>query len=125
MSDVYTTILAVPKTYRNKRIYGEGSTFIGTTVDNPDTNSIVVPKDIFKFTASALPTITDYNTLYAPAHGQYPRLDIIIDNGDGTRYQKQQMPQFTTLTSGGGLDDLIDTIRWDFGEALTGWIIIN
>lgn len=122
MSNVYTSILGVPRTARNKRIYGYGSLSDTTIIGS---NKPGTPLDIFEFTASALPTITDYNTLYAPTHGQYPRLDIIIDNGDGTRYQKQQMPQFTTLTSGGGLDDLIDTIRWDFGEALTGWIIIN
>lgn len=127
MSSVYTSILGVPKRYRNGRIYVGEASFSSTTIqkniENPGSN-IVVP-DIIKFTASALPTITNYNTLYAPMHGQFPRLNLIIDNGNGTRYERQQMPQFTTLTTGGGMDDLIDTIFWDLGEALTGWIIIN
>lgn len=81
--------------------------------------------DVFEFTASATPTLSAYNTKYAPTHGQFPRLELIIDNGDGTRYRSMQMPLFTTLTSGGGVADLIDTIYWDLGEPLNGWIIIN
>lgn len=125
MDNVYTSVIGVPKTYRNKRIYGEGSSFESTTIESNDKNSKVTPTDVVQFTASALPTIADYNTDYAPTHGQFPRLELIIDNGDGTRYSRQQMPQFTTITSGNGLADLINTIFWDLGEPLTGWIIIN
>lgn len=128
MSNVYTTSLGVPKRARNKRNYGDGfynATTVQSSVNNLGTKT--VPTDIIEFTASARPTVSDYNTLYAPLHGQFPRLECIIDNGDGTRYQQQQMPQFTTLTSGGGLDDLIDTVFWDIGEGneVSGWIIIN
>lgn len=129
MANVYTTILGVPKRYRNGRIYGDASSFASTTIQKPiETPGVnIPPTDIIEFTASAKPIISDYNTLYAPTHGQFPRLECIIDVGDGTRYQQQQMPQFTTLTSGAGMDDLIDTVFWDIGEGneVSGWIIIN
>jgi len=109
----------------------------GVMVDNRrtcyDTNHIRIVSDsqsrhdidIIRFTAQSTPTLLNYNTNYAPQHGQFPRLELIIDNGDGTRYSSMQRPLFTTLTSGGGVTDLIDEVSWDLGEPLNGWIIIN
>lgn len=129
MSNVYVSDLRVPRIARNKRRYGDvsGNSFSSVTTGGANIPANIPPTDIIEFTASALPTVSDYNTLYAPTHGQFPRVELIIDNGDGTRYRSQQQMLFTTLTSGGGLDDLIDTIYWDIGEGneVSGWIIIN
>jgi len=127
MSNVYVTDLGVPRTARNKRRYGDvsGDSFRSVTTGGLNSPPIqITPIDIIELTAQ-LPIISDYNTLYAPTHGQYPRLELIIDNGDGTRYRSMQMPQFTTISSGGGIEDLIDTVFWDTGETVTGFIILN
>jgi len=128
MSSVYVLDIGTPRMPRNGRqlngIGGNSYTSVTTGIGTTAPPVTALTPDIVAFTANALPTVTDYNTLYAPKHGQYPRIDMIIDNGDGTRYRSQLQPQFTTLTSGGGQDDLIDTIFFDIGEELTGWIII-
>jgi hypothetical protein len=131
MDNVYTTSIGVPKRLRSKRVLGGDSAYYNnsvSTVQNNTTPPAVgkTPIDIVRFTASALPTVINYNTLYAPTHGQFPRIELIIDNGDLTRYRSQQQPQFTTITLGGtGTDDLIDTIYFELAEEKTGWIIIN
>lgn len=128
MANVYVSGLKVPRTPRNGRQYnGLG----GTSFTSVSTGGITVPPtatiptEAVEFTATATPTLSSYNTAYAPTHGQFPRIELYIDNGDGTRYRSAQMPQFTTLTSGNGLDDLIDTVFFDLGDALNGWILIQ
>lgn len=119
MSNVYTTLIGVPKTARNKRIYGEGGSFSNSVVNNVDNASIVTPKDVIEFTDVVTPTITDYNTLYAPTHGQYPSVRCHIDVDATTGFELQLMPQFTYI------DGLIDTIWFDAGWSYSGKIILQ
>jgi len=123
MPDVYTTSIGVPKMARNKRIYGDGSSFSSTTVQSSSSivQATVTPSEKFPFTNEPAPTILDYNNLWNPTHGQDPRIELVIDNGDGTRYRSQQQPQFTLVAG----TDLIETIFFDLGEAKTGYIILN
>lgn len=116
MSNVYTTTLGVPRRARNKRIYGWAS----LTQNNISIgNSPGRPIAIFDVVNEALPTISDYNTNYAPTFGQYPlvRLVIVIDSTH--EYESAQRPQMTKV------DGLIDTIYFDLGTEFTGYMILQ
>lgn len=118
MSNVYTTILGVPKRSRNGRVYANGSSFNSTTVQSSEGQSVVTPKDIITFTSTDTPTITAYNTTWAATHGQYPSVRCMIVVDATTEYELQQMPQFTKV---GGL---IDTIFFLPGDTYTGYLIL-
>lgn len=120
MSNVWTTILGVPKKSRNGRIYADGTSFNSTTVQSGDGKSVVTPKDVIIFTALEIPILINYNTLYAATHGQYPSVRCWIDVDATTGYELQQMPQFTYING------LIDTIYFypDQG-AISGKIILQ
>jgi hypothetical protein len=117
MANVYVSDLRVPRTPRNHRHYDGvgGSLFSSTTVTGGVTAPPVVltPKDVIEFTATALPTIT-----WAATHGQYPEVRCIVVVDSTTEYELQQKPQFTKV------DGLIDTIFFDIGEEMTGYIIL-
>lgn len=83
------------------------------------------------FTASSQPTISDYQTdqedpedalktlNYSEDYGEYPQIRLVITVDESTRYESQQKPQFTYV------DGLIDTIFFDLGDELTGYILIS
>lgn len=120
MSNVYTSAIGVPKRARNKRIYADGSAFSSTTIQNSvQEPSKVTPKDIIEFTALYTPIITDYNTLYAPTHGQYPTVRLVVILDEGSEYQSMQNPIITKVNG------LIDTIYFDIGEPTNGYIILQ
>jgi hypothetical protein len=91
-----------------------------------DPNAKKVP-----FTASALPTINNYQTdqedpedptktiNYAEDFSEDPQVRCIITVDGSIRFQRQQMPFFTYV------DDLIDTIYFDLGEELSGYMLIS
>ena len=121
MSNVYTSILGVPKRYRNGRIYGVGSSFSSTTVQSEVGKSVVAPTDVIEFENAIKPTISEYNTLWAPTHSQYPnvRLFIIIDANSIFECRKVD-PIFTYI------DGLIDTISFDYGDPnVACFIVLN
>ena len=121
MSSVYTTDLRVPRTPRNQRHYdgAGGNSFSSTTVGGSSAPPVVItPKDVVGFTATATPTVTAYNTTWAAIHGQYPHVRCMIIVDATNEYELQKMPTFTKV------DGLIDTIYFDIGEEMTGYIII-
>ncbi len=73
---------------------------------------------IIPFTSSALPTITGYQATYAAIYGEYPNVECWMVDGD-LRTQLMQPPNFTTVLG------LIDTIYFDLGFELTGFIKIS
>ena len=76
-------------------------------------------KTIIPFTTTATPTISNYQTTYSISYGQYPNLRLIWVDGDGNWNEWMQAPKFT-LSAG-----VVDSISWDLGEELTGFIILN
>lgn len=120
MENVYTSSIGVPKTARNKRIYGNGDSFVSSTVvSRLGTQSAVTPKDVFDFTDDATPTISDYQTNYTAIHGEYPLVRLVIVIDSLTEYESAQRPYFTKV------DGLIDTIYFDLGSPFTGYIILQ
>lgn len=91
-----------------------------------DPNAKKVP-----FTASSLPTIINYQTdqedpedptkiiNYAEDFGENPHVRCIITVDELNRVQRLQNPFFTYV------DDLIDTVFFDLGEELTGYMLIS
>jgi hypothetical protein len=83
------------------------------------------------FTATATPTISTYQVTqvdpedgaktinYASDFGENPLVRCMITVDSTHRYQLQQMPQFTFVTG------LIDTVYFDLGDTLTGYILIS
>lgn len=77
------------------------------------------------FEDSATPTIEDYQDdqvdgyNLAEDYGENPLVRCIIVVDANTEYQLQQMPQFTLV------DGLVDTIFFDLGEEMTGYILIS
>ena len=76
-------------------------------------------KKIIPFTATATPTIPNYQTTYAATYGEYPDVKCIIMNDANNGYQRQQMPQMTFV------DGKLDSIYFDLGEKLSGYIILS
>lgn len=117
MSNVYISSLGVPRTFRNKRIYGGNS---GDVINNSLTVAgKETPKTIIPVINDALPTITAYDDNYAFVHGQYPLVRLIIVVDANTEYESAQRPQFTKV------DGLIDTIYFDLGTEFTGYMILQ
>lgn len=81
------------------------------------------------FTLNNTPTITGYQSNQldgfnlAEDYGEDPQVRCIIEVDANTRYERQQMPQFTYVSG------LIDTIFFDLGDGndtpYTGYIIIS
>lgn len=121
MSNVYTSILGVPKRYRNGRIYGEGSSFLSTTVKSEVGKSVVAPTDVIDFEDAVKPTISDYNTLWAPTHSQYPNVRLFIVQDANTAFEYRMISPIFTYVNG-----LIDTISFDYGDPnVTCFIVLN
>ena len=74
--------------------------------------------EVVPFTTTATPTITNYNTAYSLKYGQYPDISCWQVDGD-TKWKLQATAIFTTV---GGL---IDTISFDLGFEVSGFIIIR
>lgn len=122
MANVYTSNIPVPKRYRNGRTYGGDFSFASLTVSSSQgLQSQVVPVEAIQFTNTATPQVTDYDTQYKKIHGQFPRIELIIDNEDGTRHRSQQQPQFDLVTD----TDRISRIWFDLGEVKSGYIVIQ
>jgi hypothetical protein len=91
-----------------------------------DPNAKKVP-----FSNSSVPSITNYQTTqvdpedgakminFAEDFGENPNVRCYISVDTATRYQRQVMPQMTYI------DGLIDTIYFELGEPLDGYIIIS
>lgn len=71
------------------------------------------------FTADATPTISDYQTKWAATYGEYPDVKCIIMIDANNGYQRQQMPQMTFV------DGKLDSIYFDLGEKLSGYLILS
>jgi hypothetical protein len=75
-------------------------------------------KTIVEFTATATPTLADYQTNYSYLYGEYPTVILRTIDGDGNYIDRKEQAKFNM--SGG----LITSISWDLPEAETGYIII-
>lgn len=71
------------------------------------------------FTASRTPTVLNYDTLYANAHGQYPVVRLFTIDALGNRLERSERPKY--IISGG----FIASIVYDLGVAETGFIILS
>jgi hypothetical protein len=76
-------------------------------------------KTIITFTATATPTISNYQTSYKTLHGQYPQARLMYIDEDGNWNEWMQQPKFNTIAG------VVDSITWDLAEALTGFIILS
>lgn len=76
-------------------------------------------KEIITFTNDSTPTISSYQSIYAPIHGQYPTVRLVIILDAGSEYQSMQNPIITKVNG------LIDTIYFDIGEPTNGYIILQ
>lgn len=75
------------------------------------------------FTHTNTPAITDYQATYQALFGNFPKVRCIVEVDANTRYERQQMPQFTLV------DGVIDTIFFDLDDGgettYSGYIIIS
>jgi len=78
-----------------------------------------VVKSIITFTATATPTISNYQSTYKATHGQYPQARLMYIDGDGNWNEWMQQPKFNVIAG------VVDSITWDLAEALTGFIILS
>jgi hypothetical protein len=76
-------------------------------------------KLVMPFAATATPSLSDYQDLYAPLYGEHPSLVLKTIDDDGNYIQRSEQAKYT-MSAG-----LIDTISWDFPDAETGFIIIS
>lgn len=83
------------------------------------TAKVELAKTIFEFSNEATPAISNYNRDYAATYGQYPDVRCYITVDKNSRYQLQQMPQFTLV------DGLIGTIYFDMGGAESGCLVLS
>lgn len=85
---------------------------------------IAIPKRLplrIPITATPTPTITNYQTLYASVYGEDPDVRVVCFTEDGvTMYERDQRP-FFTYESGG----LLDTVYFDLGDVVSGYILIK
>lgn len=73
---------------------------------------------IIEFAATAEPAIEDYDTVYAPSFGQYPKMVLLIYDDDGNEMESQSVPvRFKTAGQ-------ITRIAWDLGGEFSGKIIL-
>ena len=127
--NVYVSSIFVPMVARNKRIYGSitnNTTTVTTTVPSveiPQTK--LTPNVVIEFVNTSTPEVLDYNTLYAPEHGQYPRIELFTIDENGNRWKRQDVPIYVMTNKDGDIDDLIDSIRFDLSREETGFILIN
>lgn len=75
-------------------------------------------KEIITLT-DELPIITNYQSLYAAVHGEHPVLWLVVTIDAENAYISMQNPLFTYVNG------LIDTISYDTGGNVTGFIILN
>lgn len=76
-------------------------------------------KTIIEFTSDAMPTITNYNEVFAADYGQYPNVRLITETENGERFDTKQAPKFTYK------EGCIDTISFDLGYEATGCIVLS
>lgn len=133
MSIVYVNSLRVPVIARNKRDYSGG--FVSNT--NTTTQSVPtgIPwasydddfiyqnrpfyKAVVEVTSNPTPIVPDYQTLLAPIYGEWPTVRLFITDGANTAYESMQKPRFNYVTG------LLDSIVFDIGEPINGFIIIS
>ena len=129
MSNVYTQILGVPRTARNKRVYGVGGSFVSTFNSAPPAaippTTTVTPTDVISFTNAQFPEIADYTIYWGAIHGQFPKVWLITLDEDGNRIERSEKPKFIMTDKDGSMDDTIDTIIFDLAEPATGFIILS
>jgi hypothetical protein len=75
--------------------------------------------EMIQVTATATPTVSNYQTRLAGIFGEYPKVRLFITDGDGNRYESMQNPKFIIV------DDLVDSIVYDLGEEITGYILLQ
>jgi len=83
------------------------------------------------FISQLVPTIANYQddqvdpedagktVNYSDDFGENPSVRLIVTVDSATRYQRQQMPQFNYV------DGLIDSVYFNLGEEVTGYILIS
>jgi hypothetical protein len=89
-----------------------------TGVDKKTTIGAVLQKVIINFN-SATPSIANYQATYAAIYGQYPNARLIWIDPAGDWNEWMQSPKFNIV---GGV---VDSISWDLGEILAGFIILT
>ncbi len=125
MSNVYVMIMAVPAVARDKRIYGSGTAFTSVFSQPSIPAPAVSPTDVIEFTAISNPSLLTYNTLYAPTHGQWPRITLITIDADNNRIERIEKPTYIMTDKDGTIDDLIDSIVYDLAQPETGYMILQ
>jgi hypothetical protein len=90
---------------------------VATFSSSPGSTTTI--KEIINFTAVSAPAITNYQTNYAPTHGENPIVALRTIDADGNIIERNEQPKFT-LASG-----LISSISWDLPGNETGIIILS
>ena len=126
MGSIYASSIIVPAIRRDKRLAAtSGSfTFSGSTdtvVVNNVTNvsTVAAPKMTFGFIASAAPSITSFDSLWATTFGQLPNIRLWTVDGAGNFQERSEKPKI--IMSGG----LIDSIVYDLALPETCYIILS
>ena len=73
---------------------------------------------VIEFTANASPSILNYDTKYSKIFGQYPKVMLLIDDGNGNELESQHVPVRNRT------DGELTSIVYDLGEEFTGKIIL-
>lgn len=116
--DLIVNVREVPIVRRDKRIgqdgYGSNSSTIGsgsTPSYTPASEPLEVP-----FISMDYPSLTDYQTTYSDAYGQYPTVWLFVT---GATKPTDVVPNRNKVSG------LLDSIVFDMGESVSGVIIIK
>lgn len=75
--------------------------------------------ELIEVTGSNAPTIINYRPRLASVFGEYPIVRLFITDDDGNRYESMQNAKFIIV------DDLVDSISFDLGENVSGYVLIQ
>ena len=81
--------------------------------------TVPVPDLVIEFSETNAPTVSDYNTLYQPTYGRYPKLMLVVYDEDYNELESIAKPIRTVL------ENALTTITWDLPEVCSGKIIIS
>lgn len=84
-----------------------------TSHGHPDVMPVVIGFE------SSVPAVLDYDRDYASSFGQYPTVMLITVDGDGEETIRHVEPKRHKISG------LLDSIVWDLGEVVTGFIILK
>ena len=71
------------------------------------------------FTATLTPTEANYAADYAPTYGLYPKVQLLVSDGAGNYFEKEQKPKWIYT------DGVLTSLEWQFGEEITGIVILK